>query len=84
MTDHTHNTHLADQVYAETFDATEQATHYARAVDSETGAQVVFGTLEGDLGEIRIVNPDGGSYYVILTTDEIQHIAEQIDRQAAL
>ncbi|AMS02996.1 hypothetical protein SEA_LEONARD_4 [Gordonia phage Leonard] len=78
------STKLADQVYAETFDDDEQATHYVRAIDSVTGAQVVFGTLDGDLGEIRIVNPDGGSYYVILTTDEIQHIAEMIDRQAAL
>ncbi|AYR02473.1 hypothetical protein KNU17_gp03 [Gordonia phage Ailee] len=69
---------LADQAYADTFEPHEVAAHYVREVDTETGAQIVISDLDNTLGEIRIVNPDGASFYVILDSDVITRIGNAI------
>ncbi|QNJ57977.1 hypothetical protein SEA_JKSYNGBOY_3 [Gordonia phage JKSyngboy] len=68
----------ADQAYADTFEPHEVAAHYMRAVDPEIGTQIVLSDLDNTLGEIRIVNPDGSSSYVILDREVIDQIGAAI------
>ncbi|ATN90197.1 hypothetical protein SEA_LENNON_3 [Gordonia phage Lennon] len=70
MTDHT--TQLADRVLDEVLDADERSTIVARVVDPVTGSQLVVCHTEHG-AEFRIINPDGGSYYIISDTAHDLH-----------
>ncbi|UQT02020.1 hypothetical protein SEA_CHADMASTERC_3 [Gordonia phage ChadMasterC] len=74
----TAHTAAADRILAEVLDADEQQQIVAREIDPATGSQIVF--LAIDLGvEIRIINLDGSSFYVIIDADQFDNIHNATD-----
>ncbi|QDF19425.1 hypothetical protein KNU66_gp03 [Gordonia phage McKinley] len=79
MTAPTAPTAHADTVYAETFPDCEKQLHFAREVDTDTQAQVVFSAYDENQVEISITDADGANSYVILTLDQFARIRAEMD-----